>query len=200
MMLIEETAVPLAALPVDELKAHLRLGSGFSEGDVQDVVLESYLRAAISAIEARTGKILIERDFSWSLTRWRDACGQVLPVAPISAITALRLRDRAEEPELIDPAHYRLEADAQRPVLRPIAGRLPTIPYGGVAEIGFAAGYAPDWAGLPSDLGHAVTLLAAHYYENRNETGARDQVMPFGVHSLIERYRTVRIFGGGAAR
>lgn len=200
MMLIEETAVPLAALPVDELKAHLRLGSGFSDGDVQDVVLESYLRAAISAIEARTGKILIERDFSWTVTGWRDVTGQALPVAPVSAFTSLLLRDPADEEELIDPSYFRLELDAHRPILRPAGSRLPIIPSGGVAEVGFTAGYSQTWGGLPSDLGHAVTLLAAHYYENRNESGAGEQVMPFGVHSLIERYRTVRLFGGGATR
>ena len=65
MMLIEETAVPSEALPVDAFKAHLRLGTGFSEDTLQEPVLESFLRAAMSAIEARTGKILIERDFSW---------------------------------------------------------------------------------------------------------------------------------------
>ena len=199
-MLIEETAVPLAALPVDELKAHLRLGSGFSDGDIQDVVLESYLRAAISAIEARTGKILIERAFSWTLTRWRNPEGQPLPVAPVTAITSLVLRDRADEEELIDPSHYRLEPDTQRPVLRPSGTCLPAIPAGGVAEVGFNAGYSQTWGGLPSDLAHAVTLLAAHYYENRNVSGAGDHAMPFGVNSLIERYRNIRIFGGGGAR
>lgn len=197
MMLIEETAVPLAALPVNELKAHLRLGSGFSDGDIQDVVLESYLRAAISAIEARTGKILVERAFSWTLTRWRDPSGQPLPVAPVVGVTSLILRDRADDEELIDPALYRLEADAQRPVLRPSGTSLPSIPAGGVAEIGFNAGYSQDWGGLPSDLGHAVTLLATHYYENRDVSGGSDRAMPFGVNSLIERYRTVRLFGGG---
>ncbi|MEL6435120.1 MAG: hypothetical protein AAFQ28_15125, partial [Pseudomonadota bacterium] len=86
MMLIEETAVPQAALPVDEFKSHLRLGTGFSDGDVQDVLLESYLRAAIAAVEARTGKILIVRSFSWTLTRWREPDVQSLPVAPVSEI------------------------------------------------------------------------------------------------------------------
>ena len=56
MMLIEETAVPLAALPLAEFKAHLRLGTGFADDDIQDPVLESFLRAAMAAIEARTGK------------------------------------------------------------------------------------------------------------------------------------------------
>ena len=71
MMLIEETAVSLTALPFQEFKAHLRLGTGFSDGDVQDQVLEGFLRAAAAAIEARTGKVLFERTFFWTLTEWR---------------------------------------------------------------------------------------------------------------------------------
>jgi uncharacterized phiE125 gp8 family phage protein len=62
-----------------------------------------------------------------------------------------------------------------------------------------SAGYAPDWAGLPADLGQAVLLLAAHYYEYRHETALGDGCMPFGVTSLIERYRTVRLMAGGGA-
>ena len=68
MMLVEETTVPLSALPVAQFKDRLRLGSGFSDDGLQDSVLESYLRAAIAAIEARTGKILIERAFTWTLS------------------------------------------------------------------------------------------------------------------------------------
>jgi len=43
-----------------------------------------------------------------------------------------------------------------------------------------------------------VLLLAAHYYEYRDETALGEGCMPFGVSSLIERYRTVRLFAGGA--
>ena len=196
MMLIEETAVPQAALPLAEFKTHLRLGTGFADDDVQDPVLESFLRAAIAAIEARTGKILIARNFSWTLTVWRDAAGQALPVAPVNGITRLALRDRADDEEVIDPDHYRLEKDFQRPILRPNGTSLPMVPAGGTAELQFVAGLSTDWGGLPADLGQAVMLLAAHYYEHRNDSGQGDS-MPFGVKSLIERYRTVRLFRGG---
>lgn len=199
MMLIEETAVPQAALPLAEFKAHLRLGTGFSDDDVQDPVLESFLRAALAAIEARTGKALIERTFTWTLRRWRDSAGQPLPVAPVSAVTALKLIDPEVGEEVIDPALYRLERDAHRPVLRPAGAALPLIPTGGTAELTFAAGYGSAWGDLPADLAHAVLLLAAHYYEYRHETALGDGCMPFGVSSLIERYRTVRLFSGGDA-
>jgi len=198
-MLIEETAVPQAALPLAEFKAHLRLGTGFSDGDFQDAVLESFLRAALSAIEARTGKVLIARDFSWTLTEWRDRFGQAIPVAPVTAILSLRLRDRMDAEELIDASFYKLEPDMQRPRLRATGSCLPAVPPGGSAELRFTAGYGPQWGDLPADLGQAVLLLAAHYYEYRHEMALGDGCMPFGVTSLIERYRTVRLFGGGAA-
>ena len=196
MMLIEETPVPSGALPVAEFKAHLRFGSGFAEDGLQDAVLESFLRAAVSAIEARTGKILITREFSWSLTAWRNQMGQALPVAPVNAIVELVLIDRFDAEAVVDPSDYRLERDMQRPRLRPVGALLPTVPTDGTVRIGFEAGFALTWSDLPSDLAQAVLLLAAHYYEHRNNTGLGDGCMPFGVTSLIERYRTVRMFAG----
>ncbi|MCF3596120.1 head-tail connector protein [Rhodobacteraceae bacterium LMO-12] len=198
MMLIEETPVPLAALPVTEFKAHLRLGSSFAEDSLQDPVLESFLRAAIAAIEARTGKILISRAFSWTLTVWRDAMGQALPVAPVNLVSELVLIDRLDDESIVDPGRYRLDRDLQRPRLRPVGTMLPSVPSGGAVRIGFEAGFAATWGELPSDLGQAVLLLAAHYYEYRSETSLGNGCMPFGVTSLIERYRTVRIFAGAA--
>ena len=72
MMLVEETTVPHSALPVAQFKDHLRLGSGFPTMDCRTPCWKAILRAAMAAIEARTGKILIEREFSWTLTAWRD--------------------------------------------------------------------------------------------------------------------------------
>ncbi len=197
MILIEDTAVPLAALPLDEFKAHLRLGTGFSDGDVQDPVLESFLRAAVSAIEARTGKVLIARDFTWTVSWWRDPEGQVLPVSPVTALTGLVLRDRDGGEVTVDPATYRLEEHTHRPALRPKGSLLPAIPTGGSAVLSFTAGMGAGWGELPADLGQAVLLLAAHYYEYRHETSLGGGCMPFGVTSLIERYRDLRLHMGG---
>jgi uncharacterized phiE125 gp8 family phage protein len=198
MMLIEETGVSRDALPLAEFKAHLRLGTGFAEEGLQEPVLESFLRAAIAAIEARTGKVLIRRVFHWTQSEWRTTDGQPMPVAPVTAITSLTLHSRDGDHEAIGAEFYRLEADAHRPVLRAQGAMLPAIPRGGTAEIVFEAGFAESWGGLPADLGQAVLLLAAHYYEYRDETALGGGCMPFGVSSLIERYRTVRLFHGTA--
>ena len=197
MILIEQTSVPDAALPVDEFKAHLRLGSGFGSDSVQDAVLASFLRASVTAIEARTGKVMLERSFSLSVHVWRDLGRQALPVAPVIAVTQVEVVDRNGIRTEADPAAYWLERDTHRPCLRATGMALPGIPDAGEAVVTFDAGFGPLWGDVPADLRQAAMLLAAHYYEFRNETSLSDGCMPFGVSSLIERYKVMRLYGGG---
>lgn len=196
MMLVEQTAVPEEALPVAAFRDHLRLGTGFADDAVQDQVLGSYLRAAMAAIESRTGKVLLERRFTWTVTGWRDFARQALPVAPVSAVTEVKTVDRHGSESVVEAARYRLEKDMHRPRLVATGLHLPLIPLYGSAEITFDAGYAEDWAGLPADIAQAVFLLAAHYYEIRS-VAPDGAGMPFNVSMLIDRYRTVRLFGEG---
>lgn len=196
MMLMEQSQVPLAVLPIAQFKDHLRLGTGFGDDGVQDGVLETYLRVALAAVEARTGKVLIERDFAWTLSAWRDLGAQTLPVAPVSTITALVIVDRLSAETVIDAGKYLLDKDTHRPRIVSSGFVLPSVPVAGSARIEFTAGFGPAWGDLPSDLAHAVMLLAAHYYEHRHEAGTSEGSMPFGVNALLDRYRNVRLFGG----
>lgn len=198
MMLSEMTPVPQSALPVVEFKDHLRLGTGFADDGAQDALAESYLRAALAAIEGRIGKALIARDYLLELAAWRWPDCQALPLAPVSAVVSVTVKDRDGLAALIDPVRYRLERDAQRPKIVATGALMPGIPVGGVAEVVFTAGFGPAWSDVPVDLAQAVFLLAAQYHENRHEAGER-MAMPFGVMALIERWRTVRVLGGGAA-
>ena len=197
MMLVEVTHVPLTALPVQEFKEHLRLGTGFADDSQQDVLLESHLRAAVAAIEARTGKILIARDFRWDLTAWRSAEQQVLPVSPVTEVTGITLIDRTGAERAVDPDRWVLRPDQHRPALCPLGGELPAVPVGGAVRIALTAGYGAEWADLPRDLAQAVIILAAHYYQNR--FAAQDHAgLPEVVRALIEGYRNLRLFMGGA--
>jgi len=197
MMLIEETTVPQGALPVALFKDHLRLGSGFADDGMQDALLAGFIRSALAAIEARTGKALIERSFSWTVTKWRDGAAQGLPIAPVSAVTSVAIVDRAGAETTVSDDAYVLRSDAQRPVLAAASAALPNIPQLGSAKITLVAGFGPAWSDLPADLAQAVFLLAAHYYEYRHEVQYDGGCMPFGVSALIERYRSIRLSGGG---
>jgi uncharacterized phiE125 gp8 family phage protein len=196
MMLVEQTTVPSIALPVAEFKDHLLLGTGFADDGSQDAILENYLRAAIAAIEARTGKVLVSKQYTWTLTAWREASHQPLPLAPVFAIDALRIIDRTDVATIVDATGYVLEKDMHRPKLWASGYSLASIPIGGTAEIDFWAGYGAAWSDVPVDLGQATYMLASHFYENRSATSGSDGAVPFGVSALIERYRNIRIIGG----
>ena len=199
MMLIEKTSIPDAELPVEDFKAHLRLGSGFGQEDAQDAVLTSFLRAAIAAIEGRTGKVLLRRTFSVNVSEWRNCEAYVLPVAPVLEVVLVEQVARGGVRSTVSAGSYWLERDGQAPRLRTKGASLPNVPQGGSVEVTFEAGFGVNWDGLPSDLRQAVMMLAAHYYEYRNDTGLSDGCMPFGVSSLIERFRWMRL-GAGAQR
>lgn len=196
MMLVQENTVLSEAIPVAAFKKHLRLGTGFSDDSVQDEILESFLRAAIAAVEARTGKVLLKESYNWSLTRWKDGVTETFPVAPVGDILEVATVARNDVRSVIDPERYYLQEDGSRPLIVGAGGVLPRIPSGGWVEVRFRAGYADDWGDLPADLSHAVFLLAAHYYENRNATGLGEGCIPFGVAALLQRYREVRLFKG----
>ncbi len=193
MILTEATSVPATSLPVDQLKAHLRLGTGFADSDLQDELLETYLRAAISTIEARSGQILLQKQYSWQLTRWRDPVRQVLPVRPVSGVTEIKLIDAMGGEVLVDVAGYRFVPDDICPAVEATQSALPNPPVGGTVEVIFDAGFGSAWADVPSELGQAVLIVAANAYENRTGTG---EAVPMTALELIEPYRALRLMRG----
>ncbi|GAA5079382.1 hypothetical protein GCM10023209_31550 [Roseibacterium beibuensis] len=195
MMMVELTTVQSGILPIAALADHLRLSRGFTDDADQDARLESCLRAAASAIEARTGKALFSRRFLLTVTHWSEDGLHRLPIAPVSSIEEVRLVGRNGSETVVDPAAYHLVEDAHRPQLTATAARLPTISLGGSAEIEFMAGYADDWPLMPADLMQALILLAGEFYGQNINT---DAGIPFAVSVLIEPHRSVRLRGAGA--
>ena len=197
MMLVERTTIPVEVLPVADFRSHLRLGTGFSDDGAEDGLLETFLRAAVSAVEAWTGKVMITRDYTWTIDYWRENRVQPLPVAPVTTVSALRQVDRDAVVTALEPDRYRLRRDLHRPLIESTGSLLPSVPVGGWIEIDFTAGFGNAWSDVPPALAHAVVLLAAHYHEYRAELRAGTPTIPYGVSVLAEPWRTMRLFGGG---
>ncbi len=195
MNLTETTTLTAADFPIAAFSDHLRLGTGFSDDGGQNALLESCLRAAMGAIEARTGKVLIARGFDWRTYVWRrDNGAQALPVSPVTAITQMVVFPVKGPPTYINSTLFALVPDMQRPKIVPIGGDLPKIPEYGAVQISFTAGYGA-WAAVPAALQQAVFLLAASYYEHRDTMVNSTGQMPFGVMALIAPFRRVRLGG-----
>ncbi len=171
MMLTEVTEVPQAALPVQIFKDHLRLGTGFADDGVQDGLVESHLRAAMAAIEARIGKALLARQFKLVLEDWRDAAAQALPVAPVSAVASVTLVDAAGGMQVVAPARYRVQADRHRPRLVGVGMALPMEPVDGQVEIVFTAGFGAGCSAVSWQGGGGRHLFGRNYDFDRLAQG-----------------------------
>jgi len=182
--------VPPEALPVARLKEHLRLGSGFADDGVQDGLLAGFLRAAMAAIEGRTGKALMAREFRWPRGRARGGV-LVLPLAPVGGVAEVARLDGEGGETVLDAGAWRFEPDAHAPRV--------TVAEGGLYRVDFLAGYGPEFDDLPPDLRQAVILLAAHYHDYRHDVALSGGCAPFGVTALLERYRLLRVGGGARA-
>ena len=191
MTRIIDTNFPDDLLPVDGFKAHLRLGSGFSTDDTQEPVLKAFLRAAISAIEARIGKALLVRGFEAPVTAWQQTRTLKLAISPIVGDVSVWSADS----EIVSAANVDHGAHHSFVTLDgDVIGA-----GGDELTVRFQAGLAGVWSELPADLNQAVMLLATHYYEHREQTGLSNGCMPFGVTALIQRYREMRISLGATA-
>ena len=120
-------------------------------------------------------------------------------MAPVSAIVSVTLFDANGAATVLAGSSYTLVQDTHRPKLVARGVLLPTVFQDGRVEIVFDAGFGAAWANVPPDLQQAVLLLAAGYYENRHDAATQPSGLPQSVQVLIERWRTVRVLGGGAA-
>jgi uncharacterized phiE125 gp8 family phage protein len=195
MMMVELTSVPSSVLPVSELADHLRLARGFADDGSQDAQLESCLRAAASAIEARIGKALFARRFALTLLTWHKEDAHVLPIAPVRGIEMVTLVSRAGAETVVAPELYGLRVDQHRPAIVATGSKLPTPGQRGSIEVEFTAGFAPDWAGIPADLKQAMLILAGEYWGQNMDP---EMGIPFSASVLLEPHRALRLRGAAS--
>lgn len=193
MNIVEETSVPAEALPLLEFREHLRLGSGFPDDSLQDTLLESTLRAAIGAIEYRTGKALFRRSFVLRVEGWATGSFQPILRGPLVQVSSVRLVASDGGVTEVPGATYKVVPDDFKAGLQAIQA-LPSVPLNGHAEIRFEAGYGVEWSDIPESLAQAVMVLGAHFYETRG--GSQETGLPLLVRVLIEAFRDLRLFGG----
>lgn len=199
MELITDTPLADADLPLAGFRAHLRFGTALPDSDLQDELLAGFLRAALVAVEGRVAKCLIERDFHWQLPDWPVEGGPLFPTDPVVKIGAVAHLSATVQRTDLSVENFYTAHTSRGSLLCVVPGHAPRLARGDSLRITFRAGMAPTWGDLPADLAQAVMMLAAHYYEYREDTALHGGCMPFGVSSLIQRYAPLRLAIGGRA-
>jgi uncharacterized phiE125 gp8 family phage protein len=155
-----------------------------------DALIADLIRAARKHVETVTGKRLVTQSWRLVLDQWPEGGVLKLPIAPVRAIEAARLRaaDGSEtaidtESWLLDASTSRLRISERPPVLRPFAG----------IEIDLEVGYGAA-TDVPPGFVQAIRLLVAHWYEHRaNASAEGTDALPLAVAALIAPERSLRV-------
>lgn len=161
-----------------------------------DAVLFSYIKAARTWAEVylnrqiMTATYLLTLDFfpSWTIK---------LPLPPLQSITSIKYLDTGGVQRTLSSALYLLDTRSAPGRLTPAYSQIwPDSRYqvNGI-EITFVAGYASASA-VPQTIKHAILLLAAHWYEHREDSEeSRLQNIPMGAQALLDSERVVDFSG-----
>lgn len=189
MHLTLKTPPAAAVVSVEEAKAHLRV-----DGADEDSYITALVAKATRAAEQFCDRAFISQDWVLVLDAF-PACGKMikLPLPPLVSITKLDYVDASGASRTLAPEDYQVSKRSPA-VVAPAPGKSWPATQAGrldAVTIEFTAGYGDDTADVPVPIHHAILLLAAHWYENREPVNIGNIVnaLPFTVDSLLAPYR-----------
>lgn len=187
---------PPAVEPVSlaEAKAHLRVDSTAEDALVSSLIVTSRLH-----IEAALALALVTQSWTWTIDAWQHGRSIALPMRPVASIDGVSIAGRDGTRIDLAPSDYVLDGSAAPARLTSLAERFPRpgTPALGI-EIRFTAGFGGSATDVPQPICHALLMLVAHWFENREPvltsgTRATATPIPDTVSELLAPYRTARI-------
>lgn len=156
-------------------KAQVRVG-----GSDEDATLTRLAKAARAYCEAYTGRALGSRSVTISCDGFADLAR--LPVAPVSAVSAITYTDTDGAAATVDAADYELRTDGLESSIAWIAdGTWPAVKPGTRVKMTATVG-----ADVPDDVLHAMCLHVGDSFEVRENAKAEEWT---GVDCLLANHR-----------
>lgn len=184
---VAPTSEPITA---EEAKAQSRI-----DVNADDTLLEGFIQAAREEFENRTDKTLFSTTYTLILDRWPNRNYIDLPRAkPLASVTSITYKDEDGNTTAMSTSDYVVDVNAWpgRIVLDSNASwPTPTLWESGAITVTYVAGYS-NTADIPQRYKQAIALLAAHWYEHREEviiTGAVPQTIPMGFEAIASTAR-----------
>ena len=173
-------------ITVADLKSHLRVTH-----TQEDTLIGALRSAAISWVEEHCNIKLGSYTARGYLTDWRPA---YFPIGPVTAISEVKYQTTADKDYTTDLTTLATTLWYTDEVTQParIAFRDYPTTYDYALTpvvVTFTAGYTT----MPAPVVHAIRLLVAHMYENRQEevTGTITTRLKFGLEALLNPFRII---------
>lgn len=194
-MLRPVRVTPPAGGPIvtlDEIKRHCRV-----DGTDSDLLLPALVQAATDHLDGWSGilgRCLVSQEWRLDVGEW-PACGKVrLPFPDVSSV-AIKYSDADNADQTVSSSLYDRFEDERSAVVAFRSGfSAPALQADrpDPVRVTFTAGFG-DITAVPQALKVAISLLAAHWFENREAVniGNITSAVPMGFAQIVEPYRRV---------
>lgn len=164
------------------LRAHVR-----RDDTDDDTVLAAYLSAATDYAERYTQRSLMRATYRLDLDEF-PAWEICLPMPPVASVSSVIYDATDGTATTLGGSYYRLHTGSQPARLTPAYGQSwpASRPHVGAVRITYLVGETSTTA-IPQSTVQAILLLAAHWYENREQViaGTIATNIPLGVNELL---------------
>ena len=183
MITRQSVAPAVEPVTLTEAKLHLRLSTSAwdaVEYDTEDDLLNSLIETARGYVENYTHRAIITQTWIAYLETFPNAVR--LPFPPFQSITSITVEGVAFT-DFTASTEGIIEPDDLWPTLSSDPGANPI-------EITFISGYGLA-VSVPAPIKHAILLLIAHWYSNRESVliGVNAAPLPMAVEALLNPYR-----------
>ena len=190
IVVTEATDLPVS---VEEFKQHARI-----DYSTDDALVEHYVKAAAEHLRNLTGRAFLTETRKAVFPGW-DAV-LFLPTPLVRSVVAVTYVDEDFAEQTVDASLYhaaQLLAPWDQCQISPLTswpGTPALVP--NAVRVTYTCGYGAAAEDVPAGLRQAVLLLAAHWYEHREDVivGTTASTVPNGVRALTEPHRFRRLF------
>lgn len=175
-------------ITVSDAKKHMRI-----EHNDDDAFIASLINVAISFtdVTGALGKAMISQ--TWAEHVGANPSTVYLSLGPVQSVSAIKYYDVDNALQTATLSDFHLIGQPGRYLIYPKAGKSwpTTFSRDDAIRIEYLIGYGDNSTDVPNTVRHALLMLVAHYYENReNELiGTISKTLPFGYDDLIGQER-----------
>jgi len=174
-----------AALPISvaEAKAQMRV-----EGNDDDTIIERLVNAAVAFVDVQgvLGRAMITQ--TWGEWIAPNPSTVMLSLGPVQSVSAIKYYDVDGVLQTATLADFNVFGTPNRITITPKTGKAwPTTQTRDDAiKIEYVIGYGNAASDVPQTVRHALLMLVAHWYENRETTQEKQmQDLPYGFMEMM---------------
>ncbi|SHF50253.1 head-tail connector protein [Caloramator proteoclasticus] len=171
-------------LTLEEVKSHLRV-----DGDDEDSIISSYIKAAREYAEIFTGRSFVEKTYEYVVNPKEKYAYIELPMPPlIEVLEVLCVDKNNQELKLTEGYDYYVLKGYDESLIYPSLERgwpKESLERIGSIKIKYRTGYSE----APMPVKQAILILTSHFYESRENLTTKDyKEIPFGVSTLLRPF------------